>query len=32
MEENDDIFLAPGDAPVYLVEPMHKSICLGLST
>ena len=24
MEENNDIFLAGGDALVYLVEPMHK--------
>ena len=24
MEENNDIFLAGGDALVYLAEPMHK--------
>ena len=24
MEENSDIFLAGGDALVYLAEPMHK--------
>ena len=24
MEENNDIFLAGGDAPVYLAEPVHK--------
>ena len=24
MEENNDIFLAGGDALVYLIEPMHK--------
>ena len=24
MEENNDIFLAGGDAPVYWAEPMHK--------
>ena len=24
MEENSDIFLAGGDALVYLVEPVHK--------
>ena len=32
MEENSDIFLAGGDALVYLAEPMHKNIlhiCLG---
>ena len=30
MEENNDIFLAGGDALVYLAVPMHKkcSICL----
>ena len=26
MEENNDIFLAGGDAPAYLAEPMHKNI------
>ena len=26
MEENDDIFLAGGDALVYLAKPMHKNI------
>ena len=26
MEENNDTFLAGGDALVYLTEPMHKNI------
>ena len=26
MEENNDIFLAGGDALVYLPKPMHKNI------
>ena len=26
MEENNDIFLAGGDALVYLAEPVHKNI------
>ena len=35
MEENNDIFLAGGDALVYLAEPIYKkifhNICLGPS-